>query len=393
MPEAAVSLKEENLRTNTPAAKNIPDQFRLAAESIENPDEAVPTKSQWNDLEAIFGTPLYTHEWITSCISSFCRHGGLKLMLVKSNDAVEAIAPMSTSGKLIKRLEIVGSSVLGEPCGFLYRSPEALEILVASVDRLKKPVYLKGFSVASEESRLIENRIRQQKLWAIIREERIPWVATKTEWKTFEKQISASRRSSMRRLTRLAESKGELHFEALVPSEENLDKYLEEMFEVEAASWKARTGTSLKAYQNLGEFFREYSRKAAKQGELRLFFLRVGQKAVAAQLTVKHDNRLWVFKVGYDETWSWCSPGILLMHHVIKYCVEHGYDACELLGRNEPWLHIWTKDTHEVNTYWLYPRTLTGAIAMTTDLWRIALNKIVSTGKRRLAKRRSPSHA
>ena len=182
----------------------------------------------------------------------------------------------------------------------------------------------------------------------------------------------------------MAEAKGKVEFEVAPLSSDKINDYLTELFEVEAASWKGRTGTAMKSYKSLGQFFRYYSALESERGNLRLFFLRVNGKAIAAQLTVVHANRLWVFKIGHDESWSSCSPGILLMHNVIRYCFDEGLESCEMLGSDEPWLHIWGNEVHSVLTYRIYPRTFDAVIDLTGNFANMFIYKL---GKK-LAKKR-----
>jgi hypothetical protein len=79
-------------------------------------------------------------------------------------------------------------------------------------------------------------------------------------------------------------------------------------------------------------------------------FLRTEGKPAASQLMLDYGNRLWVLKVGYDETFSRCSPGILLMHNVVREAFERGYHAFEFLGSNEPWVKIWKPELHRNET-------------------------------------------
>jgi len=163
---------------------------------------------------------------------------------------------------------------------------------------------------------------------------------------------------------------------------------LDELFSVEEASWKGRTGTAMKSFEELGRFSDTFHSCRRKRGNVRIFFLRVNGEPIAGQLTVVHANRLWVFKIGHNESWSWCSPGILLMHRVMKYCFDEGLDACELLGSDEPWLHIWGRDTHSVLTYRIYPRVLLALPDLTVGITGLLAYKIKSKVAKRIGKRK-----
>lgn len=355
----------------------------LIATQITNHDDVIRLKDHINSLEQHFGIPLLTPEWIGSSVQTFCPPDRIKMITVKAAGIPVALAPLSIRGGLFSHLEVVGSSVLEEPCGLLYRDTASLNKLVGAMLALRMPLFLKGFRHFSPEIQAIEREMGSGRWISLIREEKISCVSTDGNWEAFEKQISSSRRSSFRRLERLAGKKGKVGFEAVSPTPDNVDRYLDEVYRVEAANWKGRTGTAMQTYPLLGNFFRMYSRSITKQRKLKLFFLRVGDQTVAVQLTVIHDNRLWIYKVGHDESWSWCSPGILLMHKVVRYCFDNGLTGCEYLGSDEPWLHIWANEFHSLVSYEIYPRNLKGYF----DLWgaqgKTYSHKVMSIVKRK----------
>lgn len=359
----------------------------LEIEYITDPEGLFKIREEWEKMESLLGTPLLTIDWFLSCAQAFCPPDVLKMIAVRVNGRLGAIIPVSIKRNLVPRLELVGSWLLEEPGGVLYKDRASLAAAIHALLDLRMPVILKGFRSFSPEIQILEGELRSRHLTSLAKEEKIPWVATVGRWENFEKQISPSRRSSLRRLQRLAESKGKVRFEAITATTDNLDKYLEEVFKVEAMSWKGRTGTAMKTNPMLGKFFNIYSRRAAEQGKLHLFFLKVDEETVAVQLTVVHANRLWIYKIGHDEGWSWCSPGILLMHQVVKFCFEKGLKSCEMLGSDEPWLHIWANESHSVITFKIFPKSSKGIFGLWWYLTDTYSHGILGMLKRKMAQR------
>ena len=87
----------------------------------------------------------------------------------------------------------------------------------------------------------------------------------------------------------------------------------DELVRVESSGWKAHNGSSLTQRHKLRRFFLNYTTRASQSGLVRFAFLDVNGTSIAAQLMVEYLDRLWVLKIGYDEAWSRCSPGWLLM--------------------------------------------------------------------------------
>ncbi len=348
---------------------------------------------EWTNIERRFGSPVLSHEWFLAGASAFCPPYLLKIVVRQEDGKVRAIAPLGVRKDLISRLEVLGTTYLTEEGGFLYEDAEALTELVDAVTQLKMPLFLRRLRINSEETRAWEKEIRQKGLKSLVREERLPWTAVRGTWKEFEKEISSSRRSSFRRLQRLIEAKGTLSLEVITPTQENLAMYLDRAFDVEAASWKARKGTAMKNDKRLGDFFREYCKRAVDLKELFLFFLCVDGKPIATELTAIHGNRLWILKIGHDEAWSWCSPGILLMHRVVQYCFDQGLDACEFGGTDEPWLHIWANEYHSAWTYRIYPGSLRGLALLSADFAQLTAKKIATVWSTRKSKKSRSNNA
>ncbi len=345
-------------------------------ESVSDPEAMIALEREWERLEAFFATPLLTHNWLLSCAEGFCTEETFLLLMVRSFSRLRAAAPFVMRGGIRRRLELLGSSFTDEPGGFLFEDERALSDIIRAALALKLPLYLKGLRLASPERRILEEVLRVAGIHSLAREERLPCVRVQGRWEEFEQTISASRRSSLRRLARLAESGGKVRYEVVLPTLHNVDEYLREFFEVEASSWKSRTGTALKSYRRLGQFFRNYALLESERQRLRIFFLRLNGRAIAAQLTVVHANRLWVFKIGHDERWSWCSPGILLMQQVVRSCFDNGLEACEFLGSDESWLHIWANEFHSVVTYRIYPRAADAVVDLGADVLRLCLGRL-----------------
>jgi CelD/BcsL family acetyltransferase involved in cellulose biosynthesis len=75
--------------------------------------------------------------------------------------------------------------------------------------------------------------------------------------------------------------------------------------------------------------------------------MRLDGRAVATQLAVECAGKFWLLKIGYDEDYSDCSPGMLLMLETLKYASDAGLESYEFLGTAEAWTRRWTEQEHE----------------------------------------------
>ena len=313
-------------------------------------------KEEWNSLASRFNTPLLRHEWFTACAESFYPPGELSIRVVRENGRIVAIAPLvaiPTYG--IRRLEMLGVGILREPSGFLYEDEDSLRFLIDHLMAERVPMYLGGLISDSTDISVLKNTKRQLGVLSHSVQEASPWIPIDRSREEFEASISSRWRSAFRRAQRRAEESGRVEFEFVSPTPETLGSYLPEILQVESAGWKSRTGTAMKTYAPLYSFFRAYTESAARLGMLRLGIMRIDRKAVAVQLLVDCANRLWILKVGYDEQYARCSPGMLLMNWIIGHAFEEGYSGFEFLGRSEQWLEVWNPENHYQETIRCYP--------------------------------------
>jgi CelD/BcsL family acetyltransferase involved in cellulose biosynthesis len=323
---------------------------------IDSVHDLASIAAEWNRLADPLKSPLLRHEWFAACAEAFCPPGTLHIMAAQDENGLAAIAPLVLNpAHGIKRLEVLGTAALGELSGFVYRDEAALDELVRAIHASGKPLYLQCLLSDSPEFRSLTTRQPSALRYGKNVTFSSPWIPVTTSWEKFLPTISSSWRSSFRRSQRKAEETGPVSYDFVMATPENVGALFAEMFRIEASSWKARTGSAVESDAKLKRFFGAYVKSAAALGILQFAFLLVGGKAIASQLLVTFGNKLWVLKVGYDEAFSRCSPGILLMHRVVQHTFESGLEAFELLGANEPWVGIWKPEVHEHVAYRRYP--------------------------------------
>jgi HAD superfamily hydrolase (TIGR01484 family) len=343
---------------------------------------------QWNALANRVSTPLLRYEWFRASADAFCPPDKLFVIVGRSGNEITAIAPLVVNSKFhLKRLELLGTEVLGEPSGFLYKDRESLIELTHSILSLRQPLLLKGVSSDLSPNEHPVNGHGFHMRYSRADSYFTPWISIETNWDTYYSTISPERRSSFRRAEKRAKAFGGIAYEIVAPTPGNLDELLHEVFRVEMSGWKSRVGTSLENFHSLGNFFRIYARSAAALGTLRIAFLRCGGMAIAAQLLVEFADRLWVFKIGFDEAYARCSPGILLMNEVVHYAFEKRLTAIEMLGTNQAWLDIWPNKLHEYHNYRIYPLAPAAVVSHGLEIGESTLRTIHTV----LAKRKTPS--
>ena len=188
--------------------------------------------------------------------------------------------------------------------------------------------------------------------------------------------MSKQSRTYIRRKRKAAEREGAVRVEVVAPLEAEVERHLAEFIRVEGAGWKSREGTSLQRDARMRRFCTGYAKAAARKAMLRMFFLRLGQHTVAARMAVEYGGRLWELKIGYDEKFSACSPGILLTHETLRWACEHRLIAHEFLGSAEPWQRWWPLELRHYQNVRLYPFSVAGCVALWQDAGRLAARRL-----------------
>ena len=219
-------------------------------------------------------------------------------------------------------------------------------------------------------------RTLQSGIWVHRESAGTPVLELNSGWEGFYQSISSRRRYDHRRALNSATALGDVRFDVHCPTTEDASQLLDLAFEIEDRGWKGRKRSSLKQKDQLGRFFSAYALHAASQGALRLFFQNIDDKPVAMAMCIQRYDALWFLKIGYDEEYRRCSPGIIQLMNIVKYCCDNKLLRIEHLGTFEPWLSPWTTYIRPHSTHVHYPLNARGAVLLKNDLARLVSNKM-----------------
>ena len=331
---ATVELTEkiEILREKSSVAGLVPGWARLASESGT--------------------TPTQDANWSIAAADSVDAGRPLLIVVVGDVERPRAVAPLVRRGA---QFELLGAEMLHEPTELLAEDDDALRELAKGIASLRTPVLLHRLPATSPSIGALKAAFRPFG-FVVARDSYghgVIWLSD--EWTQPEGRLSKRRASDLRRARRRAEGQGEVEVELLTPAVVDVDGLLDEAFAIEARSWKGREGTALALDTERGDFYRGYCSSAAEREDLRIAFLRIGGRRVAMQVAVEWGSRLWLLKIGHDESANRCSPGMLLLLEVVRAAATEGLEAVQLLGGIESWTSMWTEDVKECATVAAYP--------------------------------------
>ncbi len=169
----------------------------------------------------------------------------------------------------------------------------------------------------------------------------------------YQSSLSKNFRSNQRKATnKLRKLRGvDVEF---VSEPDASNAQLAEFIPVEASGWKGRRGTAIQMSSELIAFYKTLTTRLAKAGWLEWHFLRAEGRVIAANLAVRFNRSIIVWKLGYDEDYRRYSPGGLLFQALLdRAFADPEIDEVNLLT-NAPWYDNWEmaeRQYHRIRFY------------------------------------------
>lgn len=350
---------------------------------------------EWNALSSAQQTPLHSFEWFDACRQANENKSDLAVFVGRIDGVARVIAPfvIDRSG-LFPVLQSL-DHFTAEFNRFIYSDESALAPVCDAIFDAGLPLVLRRLPTNSDEMRHLSGglrgdgfsavRKRGNGFLAVRKTDGLNYVPLEPEWSTLEQKMTSSSRRYLRRRQKIAQRSGRVRFDAVSPNAASVDLHLEELFRIEGASWKAKAGTAIIKDSRMRRFCEAFAAASAKLGTLRMFFLRIGDEIVAAKMTVEYEGRLWELKIGYDERWANCSPGLLLTNETLRYACSRGLKGYEFLGGAEAWHRHWPIESRACGNTRYYSASIGGGI-------RVLQDAVALTAPRRSHVRRATAH-
>ncbi|CAI8821527.1 CelD/BcsL family acetyltransferase involved in cellulose biosynthesis [Methylocaldum szegediense] len=186
--------------------------------------------------------------------------------------------------------------------------------------------------------------------------------------------FSRNFRSCMRRAKKRAEELGNIHYTTASTYPE-LETAYGAFLEVEASGWKGKNGigTAIKLNKRLELFYRRVMERYSRLGGCEIHIMWHEEKPISVEFSLVIDGTLYTMKIGYDENYSFCSPGHLLREYIINYHEQKGDISFNNLITEAGWHHGWRPQSYNLFHYYLCSPSIRGRIAY---MYQKALLKI-----------------
>jgi len=190
-----------------------------------------------------------------------------------------------------------------------------------------------------------------------------PFLRVEGDFDEYYQSLSKKFRQNNGRALRALGKLGPVEFEEL-RSGPPLERDLGEALEIEASAWQGNNSTAILQDASESHFYRQVAANAAASNQLRLYFIKCGDKRVAFDCCLLYRGVVSGLKNAYDQDYAKYSPGTLLRIWLLEQLAQENVPfTYDMLGTAAPWKLRWTDQVAQLQELVVFPRTLHGRLA------------------------------
>ncbi|QOC24073.1 GNAT family N-acetyltransferase [Wenzhouxiangella sp. AB-CW3] len=320
---------------------------------MDNPDSLIALKKDWNELTRNAGAaaPFMRAEWIHAWWNAFGETNRLHVVTVWQDNRLVGLLPLMFGqteryGMIVRRL-----GALTNAHSPRFEAPHAcdvegvMEVIWAHVRSLSRQwdiFELPGLMSASPTLQALCHSADSDSVsYGLWEAEQSPFITLESDWEQYLATRSRNFRKDLKRKLRRLENLGPVRLKIISDPIDVLSS-LEVAFDIEAQSWKGREGTAMQSNERVCQFYRDLASGLASGGELCLHFLTINGMAIAFDLSIRYDGRLYSIKSGYQDTFAHASPGLVLLGMMLKHYIDTDIHEIDLLGEQDDFKRRWT---------------------------------------------------
>lgn len=332
-------------------------------------DEFCKLEEEWNLLLSAShcDIPFLRHEWLRNWWLNFGGNNRLAVICIRKNGGLVGAFPLMEVRTTFAGLPFIILQSMTNAHSFRYHfllSPGEEDSLTAFWQYLRSrsrkwdllqleemPADVLTYEVVCDTAR------RDSFPAEIWRGGDSPYVRIHGKWNAYWEGLAPKFRSNMRNRSKRLEQLGKLDYE-VVTDPSLIESALTDGFAIEQKSWKGEKGTAIACRQDTMSFYTRWADTAAKNGWLRLSFLKVNGQRTAFDYSICYNNRLYCMKIGYDPAFSQYSVGQILCSRILQKCFEDELAEYDFLGEKTTQKFDWTSFTRKRLSMYIYNHTL-----------------------------------
>jgi CelD/BcsL family acetyltransferase involved in cellulose biosynthesis len=344
------------------------------------PDAMDALVDEWRALAEAQGNAFLTPEWFTAWYRRYGRRASPVLVAVRdSEDGLAGLLPLARVGRTI---QFAGANV-GDWFGPLARTGLELEVATVAAQTLSRAGHRtlvlhnvdQDAEWISALAKAWPGSLRRHPLQSSV----IPYVPLAATWEDFLATRSRNFRSQIGRKERNLRRLHDVDF-CLANDPAGFPAAMETFFRLHHARWNDDRHSSSLTSENAQAHHADFAAMALGRGWLRLWFLMVDGREVAAWYGWRIGHRYCYFNAGWDPAWSHASVGLVLLAHTVRSAIGEGATEYNLLLGDEPYKARFATARLPIETVVLAPPASPGQLIIHVNM-----------GIRRLARVLPPS--
>jgi CelD/BcsL family acetyltransferase involved in cellulose biosynthesis len=362
------------------------DQSQVRVELITSAKEFLSLESGWNTLLETSAAPniFLTWEWVSTWWRIFEQRSGLFVLSARNTrtDQLVGLAPFilrrrpHRSGGMWRELTFMGCTAVAPDhldcishTGWERPVASAFACLLQSLASLWDVMRLDGMT---PDSMLVNLLLEQRKdKPRLIRDVKCPFIPLPDRQDDYQKTLNGKLRYNLRsRYRRLQQDTGESAFFHTISADDDLSTALSDLFRLHQAVRHSRGDGGAFRDPSRQQFYLTVCRQFQNKDWLRLFFLQVNDRRVAAALCFLYANKTWFYQTGYDLAFARYGPGAAIIHHAILSSIAEGATEFDLLRGNESYKSQWNPRSRRVLKLSLASTFAGGVVVRTLGMLR-----------------------
>jgi CelD/BcsL family acetyltransferase involved in cellulose biosynthesis len=321
------------------------DRAEAATFQLEEVGDFNRLAAAWRGLAMSSRNVFSTLEWAETWWQNFGNDQRLLVFVCRdANERPFAILPLSvTSKRLFRIIRFMGHGLadeLGPVC-----DPADRRIAAQALRRALSEYF-------SPSDLFVGEHLPCGEPWtALLRGERLSRDPSPVlypqgrSWEEFVASQSANFREQVRRRERKLQREHGANYRLADPSS------LERDFEIFLQLHQARWGTGSSSFADArAAFHRDFAAKALERGWLRLWFMEIDNRPVAAWYGFRFADIETFYQAGRDPAWDGYSVGFVLLTHTMREAFNDGVAEYRLLRGREPYKLRFTVEDPGVET-------------------------------------------
>jgi CelD/BcsL family acetyltransferase involved in cellulose biosynthesis len=315
---------------------------------------------EWDELAVRVGSPPYVRPgWVAAWWRAF-GDGDLEIHTLRRDGRLAAVLPVARRRDVLRSV----TNVHTPSSGLLAEDGSAATELARTLFTVNaRRVSLEPLDPAGASMSACERAAREMGYRFVVRPfQRSPYLEIAGDWGAYESRLSRSLLDDIRRSRRRLARLGAVQVDVLDGTGQ-LEERLAEVFAVEASGWKGRSQTAIRSRPETAAFYADVAGWAATHGMLRLFFLRLEGRPIAAFYALVARGTCHLLKGGYDPAFRRHSPGKVLMHELVAHAFRERLTRVEFHGDADAYKLFWAGAVREHKRFEAFSPSPLGQLA------------------------------